>query len=140
MEEGQEWEEVEITVDSGAYTNVCGEGLLPEVGKKETEASRKGEYFFTASKEKVHNLGEKTIKGYNSEGVPAGIVFQVVEKVKDNLASVRKICSAGNRVIFDDGDPEGSYILNKASGRRNPIQLKNGNYVFKMWVPFQRQA
>ena len=135
-----QWKELEITVDSGAYNNVCGKELMPEIGMKETKASRRGEYFFTASKEKVHNLGEKTIKGYNDEGVPAGIVFQVVEKVKDNLASVRKICSAGNRVIFDDDDPEGSYILNKISGRRTPIQLKNGNYVFKMWVPFQGQA
>ena len=65
----------------------------------------------------------------------AGIVFQVVEKVKDNLASVRKICGAGNRVVFDDASPEGSYILNKASGRKTKIELKNGNYIFKMWVP-----
>ena len=101
------------------------------------------EYFYTASKEKLHNLGEKVIKGYNDEGLAAGIVFQVVEGVKDNLASIRKICGAGNRVVFDDGDQEGSYIANKASGIRTKIHLKNGNYVFRMWVPkptFQRQA
>ena len=44
--------EVEITVDSGAYNNVCGEELLPEIERKGTEASRRREYFFTASKEK----------------------------------------------------------------------------------------
>ena len=62
--------------------------------------------------------------------------------MKDNLASVRKICSAGNRVVFDDWDPEGSYILNKMTGYKTPIQLKNGNYVFQMWVrkPFTGQA
>ena len=39
-----------------ATHNVCGEELLPEIVKKETDASRRNEYFFTASKEKVHNL------------------------------------------------------------------------------------
>ena len=115
----------------------------PELGKRETQSSRNGEYFSTASKEKVHNLGEKTIKGYNEQGVPAGIVFQVAEKVKDNLASVRKICEAGNRVVFDDGDPAGSYIQHKASGKKTQMYLKNGNYVFKLWIPktsFQRPA
>ena len=83
----------------------------------------------------MYNVGENVIKGYSDEGVPAGIVFQVVEKVRDNLASVRMICQAGNRVVFDDTDPAGSYIQNKASGKRTRMQLKNGNYVFKMWVP-----
>ena len=108
---------------------------LLEIGKRETEASRNREYFYTASKEKVYNLGEKVVRGFNNDGVAAGIVFQVVEKVKDNLASVRKICGAGNRVVFDDDSPEGSYILNKASGTRTKIELKHGNYIFKMWVP-----
>ena len=56
----EEWEEVEITVDSGAFNNVCGKGLMPQVETKETDASRRKEYFYTASKEKVHNLGKKS--------------------------------------------------------------------------------
>ena len=71
---------------------------------------------------------QKVIRGFNEDGVAAGIVFQVVEKVQDNLASVRKICGAGNRVVFDDDSAEGSYILNKASGNKTRIELKNGNY------------
>ena len=75
--------------------------------------------------------------------MPAGIVFQVVPKVRDNLAAVRKICKAGNRVVFDDEDPEGSYILNKASGKRTQLRLEKGNYVFDLYVRkegFQGQA
>ena len=56
-------------------------GLLPELEKRDTEASRRNEFFYTASKEKVHNLGEKVVKAYHQDGVQAGILFQVVEKV-----------------------------------------------------------
>ena len=87
----QEWEEIDVTVDSGAYNNVCGKELLPRLGIRETEALKNRQFFHTASKEKLHSLGEKVIRRCNEEGASAGIVFQVVEGVKDNLASVRKI-------------------------------------------------
>ena len=61
---------------------MCGEGLLPEIEKRETLASKNRELFYTASKEKAHNLGEKVVKGCNDDGVLAGIVFQVVENFK----------------------------------------------------------
>ena len=69
-----------------------------------------------------YNFVEKIVKGCTHDGIAAGIVFQVVEKVQDNLASVRKICAAGSTDVFDDG---GSYIRNKASGKCTKIEQKN---------------
>ena len=39
---------------------------------------------------------------------------------------VNKFCQRKNRVVFDE---EGSYIENKASGRKVPMRLDNGVYV-----------
>ena len=48
------------------------------------------------------------------------------------LASVAKICGAGNRVIFDD--EEGNYIENKKTGQRTWMTKRNGVYFYEMWV------
>ena len=32
-----QWKEVEVTVDSGAYNNVCGKELMPEIGMKPSD-------------------------------------------------------------------------------------------------------
>ena len=45
---------------------------------------------------------------------------------------MRKMTKAGNRVVFDDD--EGDHIMNNATGRRTPIENKNGAYVFNMWT------
>ena len=59
----KEWKRIEITVDSGAYDNVCSEDLLPELGVKATEASNNKEFFYTASTQKTYNKREKIVKG-----------------------------------------------------------------------------
>ena len=58
-------------------------------------------------------------------------VFQV-SKVHKTLLAVRKISSAGNRVVFDDD--EGDYIFNKVAGLTTKIYNKNGTYVVYVWV------
>ena len=45
---------------------------------------------------------------------------------------MRKICQAGNKVIFDD---EFSYIENKFTGEQTPIEQLNGVYYMNLWVP-----
>ena len=47
------------------------------------------------------------------------------------LASVKRMCRAGHRIVFDD---EGSYILNKVSGELNWLREENGNYLMDVWV------
>ena len=63
-----------------------------------------------------------------------------IAEVKKALASVRAICEGGNRVIFDQ---EGSYIENKATGKRTKMEQGPNGYTVSIWVPkmdFARQG
>ena len=74
-----------------------------------------------------------------------GLTFQVAE-VTHVLGYVSKFCEAGNRVVFDDSDPEGSYIMNKSTGVRTKMHKSDGVYKIPVWMrkstpmPFHRQV
>ena len=60
------------------------------------------------------------------------MTFQVAE-VTNILGSVSRIVNAGHRVIFDT--PEiGSYLENKATGKRIALRQHNGVYLLDVWV------
>ena len=65
-----------------------------------------------------------------------------VAGVNKPLASVRKMCSAGNRVVFEDqGDTTvGGYVQNIASGTRVPITKEGGTYQVSLWTQSAKQA
>ena len=48
------------------------------------------------------------------------------------LASVKRICSTGHMVVFDE---EESYIINKRTGETNILREDDGNYMLDVWVP-----
>ena len=74
--------------------------------------------------------GKKNLQGFTDSGQNIGITFQVTECSK-LLASVRKMCEAGNRVVFDE---DGSYIQNKQTGVKTIVNKHNGTYAFNMWI------
>ena len=51
--------------------------------------------------------------------------------MKKRLGSVKRICAAGHRVVFDE---DGSYIENKSTGEVNILREDNGNYMLDMWI------
>ena len=55
-----------------------------------------------------------------------------IADVKKALGSVRRMCEAGNKVVFDD---DGSYIENKGTGERVALVKERGSYVLSLWVP-----
>ena len=60
------------------------------------------------------------------------ISWQVTEPgVSKVLCAVRKMCAAGNRVVFDE---DGSFILNKKTGLYASIEERNGTYAFDLWT------
>ena len=63
------------------------------------------------------------------------MTFQVA-KVRGPLGSVRRMCEAVNRVVFDE---EGSYIENKVSKKRVNIEKVKGVYLLKLWVKKNEQ-
>ena len=47
------------------------------------------------------------------------------------LGSVKRICQAGHRIIFDE---DGSYIENKITGEINMLREEHGNYILDVSV------
>jgi hypothetical protein len=122
-----EWEEINITVDSGAVDHVAGKDVGSQFQMKDTEMSKKGGYYMAANDTRIYNEGERRVTGYTKEGKKAGMVFQVCN-VNGPLGSVRRICQEGSRVVFDE---EGSYIEDKATKERTRIEDVGSSYVLK---------
>ena len=57
------WEEIEMTVDSGASETVVGEDMISAVATKEGQASRRGVVYEVANGVRIPNLGEKQFVG-----------------------------------------------------------------------------
>ena len=129
------WERVPVTVDSGAIDTVIPRRIAKGVMVKQTEASRNGLKYRSASGNAIVNEGEKNLRGYTNEANVVDMTAQVAEVTKP-LGSVRAFVKAGNRVVFDNG---GSYIQNKATGIKTAIEDRNGAYVFDLWIPRANQ-
>ena len=94
-----------------------------------------------ANGEEIDNLGEKrfvahmvTTEGGDSGG--KGITAQICN-VHRPLMSVKKICKAGYRIIFDD---EGSYVEDKATGETMRVTEEDGEYIMDVWVKTDEQG
>ena len=136
--EDQEWEELEMAVDSGASETVLGEDMLRSVETTEGAACRRGVQYEVANGDLVPNLGEKKFCCVGEDGKPRGITAQVCD-VNKALLSVRRMVQAGNRVVFDSS---GGYIEHTDTGDRIHMREQGGMYMLKLWVqrPFQGQA
>ena len=55
--------------------------------------------------------------------------------VRKPLASLAKITKAGNRIVMDSDDNEGSYIENKMTGERTYMREERNVFVFDIWLP-----
>ena len=63
-----DWEELEVTIDSGAVDTVGPRGIAPKVPLEETDASRNGRYYTAANGTKIAIHGMKKVQGYTEEG------------------------------------------------------------------------
>ena len=83
-----------------------------------------------ASGSLIPNLGEKKFAAVDAGGVEKKMTAQVCE-VNKPLLSVKKVVTAGNRVVFD---PEGSYIEDKQTLEKMWLQEEIGMYMLQLWV------
>ena len=127
-----------ITMDSGAIEHVMPAKVLTMFGLRESDMSRNGSWFTAAQGSKIFPEGERTISGATATGMLAEMTFQVCPGLTNILASVRRICEAGNKVIMDD---QGGKIVNLASGDEIPLVLEQGVYYLEIDVEdFRRRA
>ena len=114
---------------------------LSEVPTKESWGSKHGSAYEVANGEEIKNVGEKkfvahmvTTEGGDSGG--KGITTQICN-VHRPLMSVKKICKAGYRIVFDD---EGSYVEDKTTGEAMKVLEEDGEYVMDIWVKTDEQG
>ena len=127
----QTWRRVSIAIDSGACDNVIAPDDVPAHQVIETMESKMGENFQSATGEPIPNLGNIKLPLYLREGMVKGMTMKAAPVAKP-LGSVKRICSAGHRVVFDDA---GSYIISKLTGEVNWLREEDGNYMLDAWVP-----
>ena len=128
--QGEEWQILSLAVDSGAAETVIPHMLVQDHPIRDTEASRNGLNYVSATGDPIPNLGEQRLPLITREGSARSMTFQAAP-VDRPLGSVKRMCRAGHRVVFDD---EGSYVLNKGTGEINWMREENGNYMLDMWV------
>ena len=124
------WVKLEAVVDSGAAESVAPERMAPWVPKRESEGSRRGQTYLSASGDKLPNMGEKQFDMMPPEGSWAQATFQMAEVTRP-LCSVSKICDKGNRVVFELG---GGYVENIQTGTGTSFLRQNNVYVMEMYV------
>ena len=100
--QGKRWIKVESVVDSGAAAPVAPPSMAPHVQVEESEGSKRGQKWTSASKHTLKNLGQQRIHAATETGNPTDVLFQIAEVGKP-LVSVSAICERGNRVIFGKG-------------------------------------
>ena len=130
---GYEWQALSVTVDSGACDHVVPPNEIDTNEVKITEAVKSGVHYTTANGSKIPNLGEVPVSGVTEENKSLSLTFQVAG-VKKPLGSVRKMCAAGNRVVFEDiSETQGGYVENRVTGDRIPINKEGGTYGVTIW-------
>ena len=123
-----EWEEIMITVDSGASETVIGEVQAKTIPT--TKGNKSGVKYALANGELVDNEGEKNMVICSIEGVSRSITAQVTE-VNIPLLGVSKMVKAGYTVTFS---PDGSHIYDGYTGETMSLEEKNGLFMLKGWV------
>ena len=142
-----EFEEVKITADSGAVDHVAPRTLAKSTPVMETKASKMGVHYVAANGSEIKNEGEKRINAFTDKGLPINMTWQIAE-VKKPLASIGRICDAGNVAVFTE---KGGYIVGK-SGAKHIIEAvnhcgedkmkmnrENGVYNFRIKVPVKKR-
>ena len=128
----------EVCIDSGAGVSVSPLDAFPSYGTFKT--GKNGVRRRAAGRQELVNAGEKR-PHFATNGIKTSMTFQECG-VTQPLAAASSIIAKGNRIILYDAS-SASYIENKATGVKIPIQLQNGIYMLEIAVaqpPFMGQA
>ena len=125
-----EWEEIVITVDSGATETVAPLSMCKGIPIENSPGSLSGVRYEVANGGVISNKGQKNCVVQTEGGTAKLLSFQVCDVHKPLLA-VSKLCEAGNAVVFH---PQWSYIENLHTGERTTLHKNEGLYELRAWV------
>jgi hypothetical protein len=132
----EEYEKIEVMIDSGASETVASEDKFASYNLVETTAT--GTTYSSAAEkqaENIVNVGQKFVQVVDEKGNESWAKFQMCRGLGQNriLGSVSRLVEAGHTVVFRS--PElGSYIQNNGNGYRTYLRQHNGSYYLDLWV------
>ena len=125
------WQEVEVTVDSGACDTVMPLSLCSEIVLRESEQQRNGLEYEVANGASIRNEGERRcLMMTRNASRPRRITFQVAD-VHKALLSITRAADAGYECHLG---ARGGCLLDVYTGEKIPIARKGNLYVMKAWV------
>ena len=84
----------------------------------------------------IQNMGELNPTGTAKNGMRMNVISQTANVTKP-LAAAREIIKAGNRIVLDE---DTSYIENKTTNKRIPIDRKNDMFVVTLQVKKEHKS
>ena len=126
-----EWERLELTVDSGAAETICPGAQATNVPTVPGLKAQQGVRYTCAGGKRIPNLGEKRCLMCTDESSTEHRLTMQVADVNRALLSVCKAVDGGNRVVFDK---DWSYIEDVRTGERTTIHRRGGLYVLETWA------
>ena len=91
LQNGGEWQCISIAVDSGAAETVIPHNLVKHHPIRDTDASRSGLNYVSATGDPIPNLGEQRLPMCTQEGTFRSMTFQAAP-VERALGSVKRMC------------------------------------------------
>ena len=140
--EEQGWVRVRSVMDSGCGCSVAPPGMCPTYPIAESEGSKRGQEFVSASEDTVPNLGEQRLQVQLDNGEESMFKYQIAD-VSRALNSITEICDSGHpdyghHVVFGRS---GGMIVNLETGQQTHFGRDKNIYCLDYWVkPFHRQG
>ena len=129
LQQERPWIKIESVMDSGAAESVAPPDLAPWIAAEESEGSKRGQTYVSASGDRLPNLGEKKLRVTTVEGHKALATYQLADVTRP-LCSISKVCDRGNTVTFT---AEGGFITSQ-SGEKTQFRRQNNVYVLDMYM------
>ena len=123
------WEKVRLYMDSGAMETVIPPSEAKSIKTRKDDGMSKVQYR-VANGEVIPNLGVKRMTWKSEEGFLGKMDAQVTAVTKP-LASIGKICDAGNQVMMG---PNGGWIENLKTKQKTAIHRVGRQYVMDIEV------
>ena len=125
-----EWQEIEVTVDSGACETVMPTDLCQSIPLMQSLTSHGAEYE-VANGESLPNLGERRCLLMTMGAKdPKKITFQVAD-VHKPLLSISRCADMGFNCHLGK---HGGYLEDTVTGQQIPLQRKDNLYVMRAWI------
>ena len=126
-----EWQEIEITVDSGSCDPVMPEGLCPQICLVPSAYSKLGLEYEIADGNALPNLGEKhCLMMTEDSGLMKKVVLQCAD-VHKALLSVSHVADLGYDCLMSQ---RGGYLQDTVTGDTVPLHRRGNLYYMRAWV------